>query len=310
MKIASLYAAATEYVCALGLGEHLVAVSHECDHPAEVNALPRVTKTFVDAEADSAAIHQQVRELLAAEKSLYEIDLEKMRELGVDTILTQEQCGVCAVSPKDLGQLAEGLGREPKVLALNPGGFQDVLDDVLKVGGFLGVEEKAQVLLSDWCGRRDAVLKETRKQCALTRTVVLEWLAPPMTAGHWTAEMVAMAGGAHDMNLSGPAQITSWEAVAAFNPQVILIIPCGFTLERAMADAVKFFEPSPGWRQTGAVRGGRVYAVDGLNYFNRSGPRLVDSLELMAELIHPEKFAGWFKDKPRRQAARKITLGD
>ncbi len=309
MKIATLYAGATEYVCALGQRDHLVAVSHECDHPADVADLPRVTRTTVDPEKPSGDINAQVQAAVAAEQSLYEVDLDVLRDTGADTLITQEQCGVCAVSPADFQEgLSQKLGRDVRVLSLCPATYQDILDDVLKVGEFLGAGEQAKALHEDWTKRTQAIQRETRKQRALVRTLILEWLDPPMAGGHWNAEMVGICGGDHAMNLSGPAKVTTWEDIVAFHPQCILVIPCGFGLQRAMEE-FKALPPMPaGWDDIFAVRMGRLYAVDGNAYFNRTGPRMVDSLELMAELLHPEKFAGWFKDRPRRQAARQIRL--
>ncbi len=308
MKIATTYAGATEYVCALGLRDQLVAVSHECDFPPDVETLPRLSSTRINPQQNSLGIHQQVRELLAQGQSLFEIHLDVLRETGADTLITQQQCGVCAVSPADLENLGEALGREVRVLSLEPNGYQDVLEDVLKVGAFLGAEEKARDLLAEWNNRTEAVRRETRKQRALARTAVVEWLNPPMAAGHWTAEMVGICGGAHDINPTGPARTISWADLAAYNPQLLLLIPCGFDLPRTLNELATLPPMPDGFEHTSAARDGRVYALDGLSYFNRSGPRLVDSLELMAEVIHPEKFAGFFRDRPRRQAARQVKL--
>lgn len=309
MKIATTYAGATEYVCALGFRDQLVAVSHECDFPPGVETLPRLSSTHISQQQNSLGIHQQVRELLAEGRSLFEIHLDVLRETGADTLITQSQCGVCAVSPADLQNLSEALGREVRVLSLSPNSYQDVLDDVLKVGAFLGAEEKARDLLTGWNTRTEAVRRETRKQRALARTAVLEWLNPPMAAGHWTAEMVEICGGAHDLNPTGPARLLSWQEVVDYNPQLLLLIPCGFDLPRTLNELAALPPMPGGFEHTAAARDGRIYALDGLAYFNRSGPRLVDSLELMAEVIHPEKFAGFFRDRPRRQAARQVKLG-
>ncbi len=288
MRVASLIASSTELVCALGLGDALVARSHECDHPAFVRGLPQVTAARVDPTASSAEIDRQVRRQVETALSVYAVDAAALQALRPDVILTQMQCEVCAVSERDVKQaLAGWQGERPRVVSLSPQRLDDVLADVERVAGALGVPERGQALIRDLRARIDqvAALVADRPR---RRVVLLEWLDPIMTAGNWMPELARLAGGDDPFGRPGEhAPYATWEQVRAADPEVIVALPCGFDLERTRAEMVAM-TARPGWGDLQAVRAGRVFVCDGNAFFNRPGPRLVESLEALAEVLHPE----------------------
>lgn len=291
-RIVSLLSSSTEILYGLGLGEKVLAVSHECDFPPDVTGKPRATFSRIDSTATSAAIDVQVRELMAAGKPLYEVDAELLLRLRPDLIVTQAQCDVCAVRFADVVDLVE---REPTlhgtpVFSLNPQRLSDVLDDVARLGEATQRRDEAERYLAELRARIDAVRARTgtlppeRRR----RTACIEWIEPPMMAGNWTPDLVELAGGTQPFCVAGRHSIyTPWDDVVRFDPEVIVVMPCGFDLERTLVEAARIRE-FPHWQELRAVRDGRVYAVDGNALFNRSGPRLVESLELLAKLVHPE----------------------
>lgn len=292
MRIVSLLSSATEMLYAVGAGPEVVGISHECDYPAEVSAKPRVTFTHVVATAASGEIDRQVQQLLAAGRPLYEIDVDLLVRLRPDLIVTQAQCDVCAVRYEDV---VDAVGREPSlrgvpVVSLNPMRIGDVLDDVLRIGEAVGRRENAARCIAELQGRIDTV----RMRCGnlptaeKKRTACIEWIDPPMMAGNWMPELIDWAGGVQPLSVVGHhSTYTPWDDVVRFDPEVIVIMPCGFGLDRTIAEAKRLTEFAH-WHELRAVQKGRVYAVDGNSLFNRSGPRLVDSLELLASLLHPE----------------------
>lgn len=291
MRIASLLASGTEFLFELGLGESVVAVSHECNFPPEANERPRVTRALVDAHADSADIDREVRERVAAGKPLYAIDVDLLAELRPDLIVTQAQCEVCAVHYEDVLRTVADVAalRHARVVALNPTSLEEVFRDILRVGAAAGVEQRAEEYVRRLKGRVAAV----REKCGAIpptlrpRTVFIEWTDPLMVGANWMPEMIEIAGGIPGISRAGDrSQATSWDAIVRFDPEVLVIAPCGFDLVRATAEAGTLFS-RPGWDSLAAVRSDRVYAADGDAFFNRSGPRIVDSLELLASMMHP-----------------------
>jgi iron complex transport system substrate-binding protein len=294
-RIASLISSATEMVYLLGLGERLVGVSHECDYPSDVAAKPRLTRSLVDAAATSRAIDQQVHQLAATQSALYEIDVERLAALRPDVIITQAQCDVCAVRYEDVVSAVDQTPalRHARVVALNPHTLADVLADIRLLGDVLDAPAAAAAALRTLDARLAAVNAQTTAQAASPRPRVacLEWIDPPMLAANWTPELVERAGG--QCGLAQPAQhsvYARWEQIVDYDPEVIVIMPCGFDLPRAISEA-QALPAMGGWNDLAAVRGDRVFAVDGNAYFNRSGPRLVDSVEILAHLFHPNLFA-------------------
>lgn len=294
-RIASLLSAATEMLFALGLGDRVVAVSHECDWPPEVSRLPRVTISHIAATASSAAIDAQVRELSASGRPLYGLDVELLGRLSPDLIVTQEQCDVCAVSYADVLSAVAGDPRLAgcRVVALNPQSLGDVLADMRRVGEAAGAAESAERCVAALEARIAAVRDRTAvlSNADRPRTVCIEWTDPLMLAANWVPEIIERAGGQNGLSIGGRHSVChAWSDVLSYDPQVILISPCGFDLNRTL-DETRALMHMPGWSGMTAVRTGRVYAIDGNAYLNRSGPRLVDSLEIVAHLLHPELFA-------------------
>ena len=294
-RIASLLASGTEILYGLGLGDHVVAVSHECDYPAEVAGKPRVTTSHV-AAATSGRIDNQVRDMLAGGQALYEIDAAVLASLAPDLIVTQAQCDVCAVKYEDVMALVrdEPALRGAQVVALNPMTLEDIFADILRVGDATATRPAAERYVA---GLRARVAALEAKTSALApherpRIAAMEWIDPLMLAGNWMPELIRLAGGVQPLARGGRhSTYNDWQEVIAFDPQMVLVMPCGFDLARAV-DEAGTLAGLPGWHDLSAVRAGRVYAVDGNAYFNRSGPRIVDSLELLAGLSHPDVF-GW-----------------
>lgn len=286
MKIVSLLPSATEIVCALGLGDALVGVTHECDYPPFVAALPKVTRTRIPAEASSGEIDRMVREQRQSGHALYTLDLATLEELQPDLILTQALCGVCAVAEEEVQAAACRLPGRPRVINLEPRRFVDVLQSIRMVAEAAGVGSRADELIGRLQSRVDAVRGRTRRLRARRRVAFLEWLEPPFCSGHWTPELVEWAGGVDVLGRAGrPSRTVRWEEVLAGTPEVVFIACCGFGVERTLEDVMRL-EEVPEWRLLAAA--GRVYVTDGSQYFSRPGPRLVDSLEILAHALDPD----------------------
>lgn len=290
-RIASLLASATEVVTALGFREAMVARSHECDHPEDVHALPAVTETKIRLDAPSAVIDKEVKALIEHGLSVYKVDAHRLRALAPDIIVTQTQCEVCAVGPKDLDEaLARWTGRRPTIISLTPNALADVWADIRRVAEALGAPARGENLVADLSQRMAAIAARAAALEARPSVASIEWIEPLMAAGNWMPELVAMAGG---RNLFGEAGKHSpwltWEAIAAADPDVILVLPCGFDIPRTRAEMGPLLA-RPGWRDLKVVREGRVHLMDGNQYFNRPGPRLAESLEILAEVLHPGTF--------------------
>jgi len=299
MRIISLLASATEMVAALGCLDQMVGRSHECDFPPEVYALPVVSTVQIDINTSSAQIDAQVKQLAQKKHepedpalkalSIYTIDVDKLQELRPDVIFTQTQCEVCAVSERDVMQaIGQLTGLQPLVVSLSPYRLQDVWEDVLRVGQALGKRDQAQTLVEHYEQRLSDLAVKTAAFGARPGVAVLEWLVPLMGAGNWTPELVAYAGGKNIFGEIGQhTPWLTWEELQAADPDVIVLSPCGYTLGRTLED-VPLLQKHAAWANLQAVRNGRVYAIDGNQYLNRSGPRLVESAELLARVIWGE----------------------
>jgi iron complex transport system substrate-binding protein len=313
-RIASLISSATEILYLLGLGEQVVGVSHECDYPADVVRKPRLTRSLVDAAASSLSIDSQVRTLATSRSALYAIDVEQLAALRPDLIVTQAQCDVCAVRYEDVVTAVRdtpGLN-SAQVLALNPQSVFDVLDDVERIGQAVGGRaiENAAKVKAELLARLELIRSAgTATPVAdRPRVVCLEWIEPPMTAGNWMPELVTMAGGESGLTVGDQhSPYVGWQDILDYDPQLLVIMPCGFDLERTISEA-QVLAGWPGWNELSAVREGRVFAVDGNAYFNRSGPRLVDSVEILGHLFHPERFR-WPSGDAARAFQRLETRG-
>jgi iron complex transport system substrate-binding protein len=302
MRLVSLLPAATEIVALLGCTDTLVAVSHECDHPAIVRDLPRATRCEIHGNAlPSAMIDRWVRGALAETGTLYTLDEPLLRQLAPDVILTQRLCDVCAVGFDTVTAFAATLPGPPVVVSLEPTTFAGVLDDVRRVGAALGVADRAAVA-ADSLDERLAEIRQATAHTARPRCVLLEWVEPPFRCGHWMPELVDAAGGEERLGRAGePAAEVAWDDVVAAAPEVLVIACCGFDVARTLLD-VPGLAARPGWNDLPAVRDGRVWAVDGSAYFSRPGPRLVESAEILAGIFHPARVPPPGDDVARRIA--------
>lgn len=291
MRIWSLLPSATEILFALGLGDQVTGVTHECDYPPEAKAKPRVSISYIDSSRPGGEIDTQVSEHFQAGRQLYGINEEQLRRDPPDLIVTQDLCPVCAVSPSDFSGHLETAGCRAAIVTLNPNLLEDVLDNVLQVGQATGRLGEAEGLVTSLQRRIEAV-RAAMKNARRPRVLCLEWLDPPMPAGHWVPQMVELAGGESEPIAAGePSRKLPWEEMRAFEPEVVLLMPCGFNPQRA-ADEAAGLGRLEGWFQLPALRKGRVYAVDGNAHFSRPGPRLVDGLEILARLVHPDRWPG------------------
>lgn len=298
MRIISLLASATEMVAALGCLDQMVGRSHECDFPPEVQALPAVSKVMIDTQTSSAEIDAQIKNLAQAPQpedaalralSIYAIDVEMLQALRPDVIFTQTQCEVCAVSERDVARAVEQLaGFQPRIVSLAPHRLEDVWEDVLRVGDALDRREQAEHLVQGYQVRLAHLMHLTQASShgEKPRVAVLEWLDPLMAAGNWLPELIEIAGGTSLFGEIGQhSPWLSWEELRAADPDVIILSPCGFTTERTLED-LPIAQSQPAWPQLRAVKEKRVYIIDGNAYLHRSGPRLVESAELLALAIH------------------------
>jgi iron complex transport system substrate-binding protein len=283
-RIVSLLPAATEIIAALGLADRLVGRSHECDEPEAVTGLPALTSPRIDPTRPSGGIDEQVR---AAAGPLFSLDVDRLAALEPDLILTQAACAVCAIAEDDVAEAVRKSGVLARVLALSPATLDDVFRDILAVGEATGRLREANDVVAGLKRRCDAVALHAK---ACPSVAIIEWLDPPMAAGNWVPEMVRLAGGRDVLGREGAhSHWITWAEVAAADPDVVVLIPCGFPLDRVIAEARS---PAvwPHLENLRAVREGRAWAIDGHHLFNRPGPRLVDSLEVLAEVLHPGAF--------------------
>jgi iron complex transport system substrate-binding protein len=290
MRICSLLPAATEIAFALGLGDAVVGVTHECDYPPQAKKKPVVVTSVIDAaRMTSGEIDRKVGEALQTGKGLYSIDEAAFIDSAPDLILTQGLCDVCALDYNEVVKAAAKLSRQPAILSLNPHGLADMLDDIRRVGVATERLIAAEALVQDLQRRIDRVAHA--RPAHRPRVVCLEWYEPLYAAGHWAPEMVELAGGEDMLGRQGePSSKVEWRAVVAARPEVILLMPCGFDVRRTVKEATSLRERE-GWNDLPAVRTGKVFAVNGNAYFSRPGPRLIDGLEILAQLIRPEEIA-------------------
>lgn len=294
MRIVSLLSSATEMLFALGLGDQVLAVSHECDWPFPATKLPRATRSRIDSSQSSQAIDKQVKRFVTQGEPLYELDELLLKQLRPELIVTQAQCDVCAIRLTDVLKLRDAAPelQQTRVLPLNPASLNDVLADLLRVGQATESEPTALALVDSYRQRIAAVVERTTTIAEVDRPRVLciEWIEPLMPAGNWTPQLIEFAGGKSSLAIAGEhSRYASWAEVAAFDPQVILVAPCGFDLPRTLVEAERL-PRVPSWCDLAAVRTGNVFAIDGNALLNRSGPRLIESLELLAQLIQPRLF--------------------
>lgn len=292
---------ATEIVCALGLDASLVGISHDCDYPPHVLDRPVLSEAIVTTDLPSGMIEARIRGQIHKGKSVYHLDEAQLRDLRPDLILTQELCSVCAPSYSLVQEAAKILESETRIVSLEPRGLEGILDNILLVGELTGTGHTAGALVRDLRARIDAIRARTAG-AARPRTVCLEWFEPIYVAGHWLPEMVKLAGGTDVLGRSQePSYVVEWETIVQSQPEVVVLMPCGFDIPRAKRE-VHLIAGRPGWSELPAVRSGAVYVTDGSAYFNRPGPRIVDGLEVMAHILHPDLVDG----RAHREAVERL----
>jgi iron complex transport system substrate-binding protein len=283
MRIVSLVPSATEMLFALGVGDEVTAVTHECDYPPEVRDLPRVTHDVIGPGLSAREIDSAVRELTQEGRAIYELDEHALQRLQPDLIVTQELCAVCAVSYEDVKAIAERLDSHPRVISLDPSTLGEVLGDVRTLAEATDAKDAGVELVQDAASRIDRVRLAVRAAEPVP-VAALEWLDPVYTAGHWTPQLIEYAGGLDVLGLAGEnSEQRSWEEVAGAKPEVVVVMPCGYDAERAADEAYEYAD------ELDELGARRVVAVDAAAYFSRPGPRLIDGLELMAHILHPDR---------------------
>jgi iron complex transport system substrate-binding protein len=290
-QIVSFLPSATEIACALGLSDQLVGITHECDYPEEIAGKPIVVRNALPIETMSQLeIDQAVAQRMREGRSLYEVDEKLLQALAPDLILTQNLCQVCAPSGNEVSQALSLLPKKPQILWLTPNSLEQIMGNVRDLGEATGRAEEAEELIARGRARLEAIAVLTRNLTVRPRVFCMEWLDPVYCSGHWVPEMVTLAGGEDALSRQGSDSVRiPWNDVVKWAPEVLIITPCGFNLEKSVEQALQLGR-YPGWSDLPAVREGRVYAVDANSFFARPGPRVVDGTELLAHLIHPELF--------------------
>ena len=284
MRIVSLVPHATELLFELGLAEDVVGVTHECDFPPAALERRQITRDVLPSGLGAGQIDAAVRERTLSGESIYELDRAALEELEPDLIVTQALCPVCAVSYEEVAELAEELPSRPRVISLDPRTLEQTLGDVRSVAEATGAVERGAELIARSVARIDAV-KLAVRGAPRPRVAAIEWLEPVFVAGHWTPQLIELAGGLDPLGLpAGHSQTLSWEAVAAAEPEIVVVMPCGYDAPRAHEEALAYAA------ELGALGARRLLAVDASAYFSRPGPRLIDGLELLAQILHPERF--------------------
>lgn len=301
-KIVSLLPAATEIVCALGLEENLVGRSHECDFPSSVKQLPICSEANIPDNLSSADIDTKVKELLTDALSVYTVKREVIKQLSPDVVITQAQCEVCAVSLKEVEEALEDyLNKESTIISLQPDSLDGIFNNIREVAAVLDVASKGEQLIEDLQERVDIVRHKLKFMENKPTVACIEWLEPMMVSGNWVPALVSIAGGVTILAEDGKhSPYVKWENIQQQDAEVIIVMPCGFSIERTMKE-VDLLLQLPGFAELKAVKNDRFYISDGNQYFNRPGPRIVDSIEILAEVIHPKQFIfgyegnGWIK---------------
>ncbi|HEY6659761.1 MAG TPA: ABC transporter substrate-binding protein [Pyrinomonadaceae bacterium] len=293
LRIVSFLPSATEMACALGLADSIVGITHECDYPPEIKNKPVVVRNVLPLESmTQSEIDRAVADRIRDGQSLYQIDEQLLRELAPDLILTQNLCQVCAPSGNEVSQVIKALPKTPQILWLTPQSLSEIFDNVRELGAATDRAAEAEALVNDCRRRLENLANRVEAVSYRPRVFCMEWLDPVYASGHWVPELVKIAGGIDELGRErGESVRVSWEDIAAWSPEVLVIMPCGFNLQQTMKQVWSVFgyHSSP-FFDLPAVRNGRVYAVDANSYFARPGPRVVEGAELLAKLIHPQLF--------------------
>jgi len=301
-KIVSLLPAATEIVCALGLEKNLVGRSHECDYPPSVKRLPVCSEANFPDNLSSAAIDVKVKEILADALSVYTVNREVIKQLAPDVVITQAQCEACAVSLKDVEEALENyLDKQARIISLQPNNLDDIFNDIKTIASALNVTEAGSTLLETLNERVDIIRHKLKFSASKPTVACIEWLEPLMVSGNWVPGLVRIAGGVSILAEDGKhSPYVEWDDIRLQDPEILILMPCGFPIARTLRE-VDILLQLPGFSQLQAVKNNRVYIAEGNQYFNRPGPRIVDSIEILAEIIHPKQFIfgyegdGWIR---------------
>jgi iron complex transport system substrate-binding protein len=307
LRIASFLPAATEMVCALGLADHLVGITHECDYPAEIRTKPIVVRAAISVESmSSQEIDVTVSSLIRSGASLYQVDEHLLQQLSPTLVLTQDLCQVCAPSGNEITKVLKSLRPTPHILWFKPTSIGAIEENLRELGNVTDRLEEAEKLIREGRGRLEQVAALTQGATTRPRVFCMEWVDPVYCSGHWVPEMVELAGGVDALSRKGADSVRiTWQEVLNWAPEVLIISPCGFNLRGALQQASQL-SARPGWTDLPAVRQNRVYAVDANSYFARPGPRTVEGVELLTHLIHPE-LRGWAGPSDAFKTSHKLT---
>lgn len=299
LRICSLLPSATEIMYALGIEHQLVGVTHECDYPSGALSKPIVTKSKITPLLSSRAIDFRVKQQLAEVGSLYSLDATLLESLKPDIILTQQLCTVCAVSYENVARIAHQLGRKPQIVNLEPSSLEGIFQNIVTVGLLTGTSERAEKIVQNF-RKRVSRIADVVRGLEEKSILCLEWLNPPFCAGHWIPELVELAGGVDMLGEKHqPSRQVAWDEILSYNPDIIVIMCCGFSVQRTIKE-LSILQNST-FENLQAVRSGRVYVVDGSSFFSRPGPRIVDSLEIMATIIYPDMFPFDYPEQVMKQ---------
>ncbi len=301
MRICSLLPSATEIVFALGLEKNLFGVTHECDYPARAQEKTAVVKTALpETKTLSSAQTEEIISRRRAEgKSVYLIDERRLKEINPDIIITQKLCDVCAVSEDQVLEASKVLGHTPEILSLGPATVEEIMDSILEVGKATRTVKKAETLVESLSGRIESVREKLLRERYRPGVFCLEWLEPPYAAGHWVPEMVSIAGGEALLGKAGePSFRTNWDEILKSSPDYMILMPCGFNIERTLDEIEQTISSVPQWNKLPAVRKGHCYIVDANSYFSSPSPRIVDGIETLAGILHPDIFANRLRNNP------------
>ncbi len=301
MRICSFLPSATEIVCALGLADSLVGVTDGCDYPAEVRSKPRIVFSLIDAGLSSAEIEFRIRESALMREPVFKADIERLRLLKPDLILTQGICSVCAMDGDAVFEIADAVNSSPEVAVLDPHDIEGVFDTIKQVGDLTGTSSRADKLVQILRERIDSVREVSQRKGKLPRVFCMEWLDPPYTAGHWIPEMVETAGGKNGLGKTGEkSRRVSWDEITDFAPEKVVLMPCGFGIQKTVEESARL-SAIPQWSSLPAVEKGEVYAVDSNSHFTRPSPRIAEGIDVLTAIIHPEFFG---KNRSAHQALK------
>jgi iron complex transport system substrate-binding protein len=288
MRICSLLPSATEVIASLGLGDELVGISHECDYPPSIKHVPIMVEPMIPPHGlASAEIDSRVRQLVASGQRLYRLNDQLLRQAQPELILSQDLCHVCAITPDQLQDAIGSMPRQPTILTLNPSSVLDVINDVVRIGDAAGRSAEGHRLAAHLRDRLDAVHRRLQTISHRPRVVCIEWLSPLYVAGHWVPEMVQRAGGQDALAQPGsPSRMVTWDEVLSAAPDVLFVMPCGFSVEKTHAELLQLMQHPDQWRPSPSLAE-HTYLVDASSYFSRPGPRLIDGIELLSTILHP-----------------------